>query len=170
MSSWLHSEWTILIDIRSGEFQRRDRPASPTVAYQDCDRFDERHILCAGGQTPEGSWYPHRNGVLHLLKTDGNSFKTLKVTLTKGLAWAPQLEGTLSDKFGSRRFVSIETLGDIEIDEENLYGDYATPRPLTNGGMALGPNKEYIYFLPDDLPRAKLIRFKLGGTPTSASR
>lgn len=159
--NWGNSPLMILIDPHTRRIRKVKRPVPPSIAYQDCDQLDQSTILCAGGKRLPESWYPQQNGILHMLKTYGADFDSMEVRHTETLVWNPDLAKKTSSKFGSRSFVSIETLGDIEMAGLNYYGDHETPLPLTNAGMAIGPNKRYIYFIPDDLPAAKLIRFEL---------
>ncbi len=163
--NWGKEPRMIIIDPSTGKTRWRPRPVPNNIAYQDCDNLDEHTILCAGGMKLPNSWYPQRDGVLHMLSVSGNELDYLKVYHTETLVWRPKFAEKVSSKFGSRSFVSVETIGDIEMDESNYYGDYTTPLPLTNAGMAVGPNKKYIYFLPDDLPHARLIRFELSKVP-----
>jgi hypothetical protein len=44
---------------------------------------------------------------------------------------------------------------------DNDYGGYVLPKPLSYERMTLDRERRYIYFLPEDLPSAKLIRMRL---------
>lgn len=168
--NWGQTPQMILIDPQTGRTRKENRPVSPLVAYQDCDRLNKDLIVCAGGEQIPGSWYAHRNGILHILETSGTDFDDFAVHYKDTLYWLPKSSKRVSSKFGIRSFVSVEKLGDIEMDKMNRYGHYLTPLPLTNAGMAIGQKKRYIYFLPDDLPKAKLIRFELHKVPTTDLR
>ena len=62
---------------------------------------------------------------------------------------------------GKRGYRYVEGTGDIEKFAMNQYGDYQSYLPLSNEGVALSPDKKYIYFMPDDIPGSKLVRYTL---------
>ena len=140
------------------------------VEYQDCDVWSERTIACGGyqkGQLKEnGAEWEAETGHLDLLMLEGESFETWRVVKVGGIA-ARGIDGSASPtlELGRQQWRYEEGRGDIDA-HTNRYGDTSTPLTLTNNGMAVSPDRKYVYFLPADLPQARLVRFALtGGTP-----
>jgi Family of unknown function (DUF6454) len=113
-----------------------------TTAYQDCDTWDDSHILCAGLlKEADGIKY----GRLHLLKVDELD--------TQGVQMIREVPEKLAD--GTTRV----RLG--AADQDNTYGTYHLNKTLGNEGMAISADKKYAYFFPADVPGGKLVRYRI---------
>ncbi len=152
-----------LFDLATG--RARSLESGLDVEYQDCDSWTEREIVCAGYQTrreqaEDGEWQV-QTGFLDVLALEGEGFETWRLKKVLGIP-ARAINGKPLPAFelGQGRFRYREGSGDIEA-VRNRYGDYESYLPLTNNGMAVSPDRRHVYFLPDDLPGARLIRFEL---------
>jgi hypothetical protein len=113
-----------------------------TTAYQDCDSWDDTHILCAGLlRESDGLRY----GRLHLLKVDALD--------TEGVQLIREVPERLAD--GTTR-VRLGT-----VDQDNAYGTYHLNKALGHEGMAISADKKYAYFFPGDVPEGKLVRYRI---------
>ncbi|ADO69825.1 uncharacterized protein STAUR_2021 [Stigmatella aurantiaca DW4/3-1] len=113
-----------------------------TTAYQDCDTWDDAHILCSGLlKETDGIKY----GRLHLLKVD--ALDTQGVQLVREVP-EKRTDGSLRVRLGTA-------------DQENTYGTYKLTRTLANEGMAISADKQHVYFFPADLPAGKLVRYRI---------
>jgi hypothetical protein len=111
------------------------------TAYQDCDTWNNAYIMCGGVlKESDGQQY----GRLHLLKI--NELDERGPVVKREIPWV---------NAGGE---SIR-LGQVGVD--NAYGDFHINKVLTNEGMAVSADKEFIYFFPGDVPNDKLVRYHL---------
>jgi hypothetical protein len=123
------------------------------IDYQDCSAFDSNSVLCGGNLKLEGE-VKKRFGRLNLLHLSEDRILTQ--------------QGEVRMERGNRKFTTELGRREYQIEQgmekdsnANQYGDYQSYLSLTNNGMSLSEDKQFIYFLPDDLPSAKLIRYRL---------
>lgn len=113
-----------------------------STAYQDCDKWDATHIMCAGLlKEADGVKY----GRLHLLKVDAIDAEGVQLVREVPLKLE---DGSLSVRLGAA-------------DRDNTYGAYHLNKALGNEGMKISADKQYVYFFPDDVPGGQLIRYRL---------
>lgn len=112
------------------------------TAYQDCDTWDDAHILCAGLLKETDNL---RYGRLHLLKVDALD--------TQGVQLVREVPEKLADGSTNVR------LG--VADHDNAYGTYHINKVLGHEGMAVSDDKKYAYFFPGDVPGGKLVRYRI---------
>lgn len=161
-----------VIDMKTGERSvlpnpNRDQPGVWTelthVGFDDCTGVGKEIAICGGAwfHNGYGSGRMVRSGRLYLLRGSGKTLKDFRFKALYPL-WIqlrahPPSSPTFH--FGERIYTYREGLGDRD-ERMNEYGDEKMPIPLTNNGITLGPKKRSIYFLPNDLPGAKLIRYR----------
>jgi hypothetical protein len=113
-----------------------------TTAYQDCDKWDAKHVMCAGLlKEDDGVKY----GRLHLLAVDALD--------TQGVQLVREVPLKLPDGSTSVRLGAS--------DRDNTYGTYHLNKALGNEGMKISADKQYVYFFPGDVPGTQLIRYRL---------
>jgi hypothetical protein len=136
---------------------------------QDCEPWREDALLCGGNfgfktkekdeNGKEVEWNV-RKGALFLIEFDGDDLESIKIKTTTPIAMRDAQSQELTYIMGQRKYRYEEGKGDIEKIERD-YAGYRTPYTLTNNGLALSPDKKFIYFLQNDIPKDKLIRFRL---------
>lgn len=131
------------------------------IQYQDCDRWDENTVLCAGNLKTFENLLPTRRGRLQLLDIEGNRIHSVRIRNRRTLQWVKEGASQATNDLGVRQFLYLEGFGDWEQGMKNRYGEHHSAMTLTNAGMALDPEGRYVYFLAEDLPFGKLVRMEL---------
>jgi hypothetical protein len=173
----------LVIDTRTGEVVIRPNPMVGSADYidvQDCKHWHGSHILCNGVyryeasldapdvplpeqalRDPDRDTLRVRLGRLQLLEVDASKFPEVDIRL-RGYA-KMRLPGSDEPTIDlGRRIYRVDADGNEQHLVENDYGGYKLHKPLTYEGMVVSPDRQHIYFLPADLPGAKLIRMRLG--------
>ena len=161
------SKHVVVIDLGDG-------PAAPVVlpnplldsddlvAIQDCYTWDDEHVLCSGMYkytAGDGAdEVRHRVGRLQLLHIDVSNFPRVTVRHI-GYMSADFGDGPTA-QIGLRSYRVDENDEDVQL-HENDYGGYVTHAELTHEAMTLSSDRRYMYFVPDDLPNGKMLRFTL---------
>ncbi|MBI2982438.1 MAG: hypothetical protein HYY44_09175 [Deltaproteobacteria bacterium] len=154
--TWGSQEFLVL-DTNSGEWRRYPNKLPEQVDYQECDALAKSLFICSGNLIDREWFLKRRIGKIHILELQGDHFDSFHFVL-KG-----EVEGDL----GVREFSDQKDKGVTE-KRQNQYGPYSTPLTLTNEGMSLSPDKKFIYFLPEDIPGGRIVRYRL--TPSSSNR
>lgn len=111
------------------------------VEYNECEPWDERTVLCTGVFTGKGR--------ADLIEIRGDRFASLEFRLRGHFAFREKSGGVTRD-LGTRFYLP---------GSNNRYGNYKSQKPLTYEGLALDRESDSLYFLPDDVPKAKLLRY-----------
>ena len=155
------------------------RDTRDAASLQDCDGWQGSQVICDGNvvyevdpsvpdqpldQTrlndPDRDTIRVRLGRLQVLKFDVSRYPHVAIELTG------QIPGVLAGDtepridLGIRRY-RYDSDGKQVILEYNDYGGHVLAVPLTYEGMAVDPARQYVYFVPSDLPAGKLIRMRL---------
>lgn len=113
-----------------------------TTAYQDCDTWDDSHVMCGGVlKAADGLQY----GRLHLLAVDAQG--------AQGVQLAREVPLKLPDGTTS---VDLGVSG-----QDNAYGTFHFNEALGNEGFAISADRKYAYFFPADVPGGELVRYRL---------
>jgi hypothetical protein len=130
------------------------------IDYQDCAAWSGTLFLCGGNRIAKEGHWKKRIGRVHILEVQGEEIDTLSIQLKGRLFLAGSDQRSLTDDLGTREFSPQEGKGTLE-KSENHYGDHTSPLTLANEGLAISADNKFLYFLPEDLPEATLIRFEL---------
>ena len=171
---WLGSTWgskqLMYVDSKQLKGQPKFEPApAPFYDYQDCESWNDNTLLCGAkfaskvkekdAEGKEVEW-KISEGRLFFLEFSGKDLASLHLEKTTPV-YIKSTGNEVSDVLGKRGYRYVEGSGDIEKFAMNQYGDYQSYLPLSNEGVALSPDKKYIYFMPDDIPGSKLVRYTL---------
>lgn len=171
---WVGSTWgskqLMYVDSHDKSIQPRfeKAPSSPVFDYQDCETWDDRTLLCGANLATKSKEnvdgkvieWNIREGKLFFLEFSGNDLATLHLEKVTPVFIRTE-KNEISDVLGKRGYRYIQGTGDIEKFPMNQYGTYPSQLTLTNEGLALSADRKYVYFLPDDIPGSKLIRYTL---------
>ena len=180
-TNWGSAEFIFVESDRNNNGPPRIRTVSNPVrgsegqpfSFNDCEIWDQNHLLCGGHfgskttevneQNKEVVW-EIRDGRLFLIEFVGNDFESL----TFGQMIPIKIKRTPESEFTivtGRREYQSPSEGE-EVDRiSTSYGGESINRTLTNNGFAITPDRQYAFFVPNDVPRDKLIRFKLTEIP-----
>lgn len=162
-SAWGDPKNFRLFDMENKRSRLLSLSTDDVVHYQDCDRWDTQTILCVGKQVHTTGIMHENRGRLHAIHIKGDSYDDLALEDRGAIEWH-QADRLDTIDLGQRLYYYIEGLGDIEQGPLNHYGDFQTTASLGQEGFAVGPDHDYVYFLPADLPAGKLIRMRLEST------
>lgn len=149
-----------LIDTKNKRSRILQLATDDEVHYQDCDLWDAKTFFCVGNRVRERGFLHEARGRLHVIHINGQGYEDLELNHGGGVVWR-RTDRLDSLDLGERLFYYIEGIGDVEQGPLNKYGEFRTPLPLSQEGFAVSPDQHYVYFLPADLPRGKLIRMTL---------
>ena len=93
----------------------------------------------------------------------GDDIDSLDIGSLKGIVMTLP-SGKITDRLGERQYRDVkEKKGRKKSKEKrkNEYGRHNTHLTLTNNGMTLDSDMKYVYFLPEDIPGGKLIKYEL---------
>ena len=150
------------------------------VQLQDCTRWQGPYIVCNGNReyvvdpaAPEVPLYGDkakalgrkavrmRHGRVQVLRFDVSEFpNNVTVELLGYMSAILPGRDKPSINLGDRKYRYDEN-GEKEPLIHNDYNGYILPITLTHEAMAVDPNREHIYFVPNDIPEGKLIRMRI---------
>ncbi|MCG8420756.1 MAG: hypothetical protein MJE77_22780 [Proteobacteria bacterium] len=181
--TWGSQDWTV-IDVEDG--RRQVTFANPLVGtrdqidYQDCVRWPGPYVVCGGNWSfeadpahpytplakqklndPERNTVRMRVGRIQVLRFDVDRFPEVNVQLVG--YWSAVLPGrdSPSTELGVRKYRYDQNRNKVMLLYNDYGGGYTLPLTLTYEGMAMDAAREYIYFVPADLPDGRLIRMRL---------
>ena len=151
------------------------------VQLQDCTEWQNTYMICNGNweyvvdpANPDVPLHGEqatalgleavrvRHGRIQVLQFDVSDFpRNVSVELIG------YIQGVLPGRekpginFGDRKYQYDED-GQKKTLIYNDYRGFVTPTTITHEAMAVDPEREYLYFVPADIPGGKLIRMRLG--------
>lgn len=147
------------------------------IFIEDCARWVPPYVICGGEykfkahlDTPDISLAAGapttpetlrvRQGRLQILRVDTSSLPGFRVELVGFMQARFTADAPVTTLLGTRSY-QVDSAGREIPRSVNQYGAHRTPRSLPMEGIAIDPERRYMYFLPDDLPHARLIRMRL---------
>ncbi|MBI2083379.1 MAG: hypothetical protein HYT76_07390 [Deltaproteobacteria bacterium] len=140
----------IVLDRKSGEWRKYPNRLPEQVDYQECEALEKRIFICSGNLIDREWLVKRRIGKIHLIELIGAHFDSFQF----------ELKGEIKGDLGVREF-SYQEGEEVVEKRQNRYGTYWIPLTLPNEGLSLSPDQKFIYFLPEDIPGGRLIRYRL---------
>ncbi len=139
-----------VLNLESGRSRLIPNRLRESVDYQGCQELGSDEILCSGNLPERVKKGRRLRGRIHRIAVEGNDLENVVF----------HLKEVIEKNLGIREVSYEEGIGDLE-QAVNSYGGYETALTLTNEGMSLGPDRKFVYFLPEDIPGGRLIRYRI---------
>lgn len=180
--SWASRNLVISDLSGSGRSSMTPHPALDTddhVDIQDCTHWQGTQVLCGGyfkyevrPEAPDERLSADQlsDPARDTIRVGEGRVQIFDIDVSQFPQVTAKLVGTIRGKLNRKAEASVNLgVGKYRIDAqgrpqplaENNYGGYKSVKPVSYEAMTLGPDRRYIYFLPDDLPAGKLIRMRL---------
>ncbi len=158
--TWGSKEF-LALDTKTGQYKLYENTLPELVDYQDSTRLSSNIFLC-GGKAITKTWNSRiHTGRIHVLHINGSSYDKLSFELM-GFVRMKNVNEDMRD-LGVVEYVYKDYKGTIQEIKaiKSTYAGVETNVTLPHEGMSLDPEKQWLYFVPQDLPDAKLFRYKI---------